>query len=105
MTIYYEIRIAGCVPPGALHGFEQLAAEQPTETMVRGPLPDQAALHGLLARLELSGVQLMGMRRQKNRPGGSRNRPTPWRPPHPTPPAPAPPPLPQPGHQRPTHRG
>lgn len=66
MTIYYEIRIAGLIPPGALRGFEQLAAEQPTETMVRGPLPDQAALHGLLARLESSGVQLVGMRRQKN---------------------------------------
>ena len=66
MTIYYEIRIAGLVPPGALRGFEQLAAEQPTETMVRGPLPDQAALQGLLARLESSGVQLIGLRRQKN---------------------------------------
>jgi len=66
MTIYYEIRVAGLVPPGALCGFEQLAAEQPTETMVRGPLPDQAALQGLLARLESSGVQLIGLRRQKN---------------------------------------
>ena len=64
MTIYYEIRIAGLVPVGALRGFQQFAAEQPTETMVRGPLPDQAALHGLLARLESSGVQLMGLRRQ-----------------------------------------
>jgi len=68
MTIYYEIRIAGLVPPGALYGFEQLAAEQPTETMVWGPLPDRAALQGLLARLESSGVQLVGLRRQKNRP-------------------------------------
>jgi hypothetical protein len=66
MTIYYEIRIAGKVPAGALRGFEQLAAEQPTETMVRGPLPDQAALQGLLARLESCGVQLMGLRREKN---------------------------------------
>jgi len=68
MAIYFEIRVAGLVPPGALRGFEQLAAEQPTETMVCGPLPDQAALHGLLARLESSGVQLMGLRRQKIRP-------------------------------------
>jgi hypothetical protein len=74
MSIYYEIRIAGCVPPDALRGFEQLAADQPTETMVRGPLPDQAALHGLLARLELSGIQLMGLRRQKNRPAGAPRR-------------------------------
>ena len=65
MAIYYEIRIAGVVPAGVLRGFEQLAADQPTETMVRGPLPDQAALNGLLARLESSGIQLMGLRRQK----------------------------------------
>lgn len=65
MTIYYEIRIAGAVPPDALLGFEQLAADQPTETMVRGPLPDQAALNGLLARLESAGIQLMRLRRQK----------------------------------------
>lgn len=65
MAIYYEIRIAGVVPAGALRGFEQLAVDQPTETMVRGPLPDQAALNALLARLESSGIQLMGLRRQK----------------------------------------
>ena len=65
MAIYYEIRIAGVVPPGALRGFEQLAADQPDETMVRGPLADQAALNGLLARLESSGIQLMRLRRQK----------------------------------------
>ena len=68
MAIYYEIRIAGDVPPGALRGFEQLAAEQPVDTMVRGPLPDQAALQGLLARLEAAGVQLLGLRKQKQRP-------------------------------------
>lgn len=65
MTIYYEIRIAGVIPPDVLRGFEQLAADQPTETMVRGPLPDQAALNGLLARLESSGIQLMRLRRRK----------------------------------------
>jgi hypothetical protein len=67
MTIYYEIRIAGTLPPGAMRGFEELAAEQPTETMVRGSLPDQAALHGLLARFEASGVQLTRLRRHSRR--------------------------------------
>jgi hypothetical protein len=67
MTIYYEIRVAGAVPPGALRGFEHLAADQPTETVVRGPLPDQAALNGLLVRLETSGVQVIGVRRQQRR--------------------------------------
>lgn len=81
MTIYYEIRVAGVIPPDALRGFEQLAADQPTETMVRGPLPDQAALNGLLARLESSGIQLMRLRRRKYPPAvrqdtsGSARRP------------------------------
>jgi hypothetical protein len=70
MTIYYEIRVAGPVPPGALRGFEQLAADQPAETVVRGPLPDQAALNGLLVRLESSGIQVLGVRRQKRRSAG-----------------------------------
>jgi hypothetical protein len=65
MAIYYEIRIAGVVPAGALRGFEQLAVDQPTETIVRGPLPDQAAMNGLLARLESSGIQLIRLRRQE----------------------------------------
>jgi len=65
MAIYYEIRVAGAVPAGALRGFEQLAADQPTETVVRGPLPDQAAVNGLLTRLASSGIQVMGLRRQK----------------------------------------
>ncbi len=63
MTIYYEIRIAGVVPPDALRGFEQLAADQATETMVRGPLPDQAALAAFLARLEEFGADVIEIRR------------------------------------------
>jgi hypothetical protein len=65
MAIYYEIRVAGVLPAGALCGFEQLTVEQPAETVVRGPLPDQAALHALLAKFESSGVQLMRLRRQR----------------------------------------
>lgn len=68
MAIYYEIRVAGLVPAAALRGFEQLTAQRPTETVVRGPLPDQAALHGLLARLESSGIQLVGLRKQRHPP-------------------------------------
>ena len=64
MAIYYEIRIAGDVPAEALRGFEQLAADQPIETTVRGPLPDHAALSALLARFESSGIQLTRLRRQ-----------------------------------------
>jgi len=33
------------------------------ETVVHGPLPDMAALHGLLARLEEFGAEVVEMRR------------------------------------------
>lgn len=60
---YYEIRIVGTVPPEALLDFEQLTASlEPVETVLQGPLPDQAALQGLLARLEIFGTRLVGLR-------------------------------------------
>jgi hypothetical protein len=36
---------------------------EPVETVVHGPIQDQAALHGLLARLETFGVQVIEVRR------------------------------------------
>jgi hypothetical protein len=60
----YEIRITGIVPPEALLDFEDLTASvEPVETVLHGQLPDQAALHGLLARLEMLGVQVVEVRR------------------------------------------
>lgn len=60
----YEIRITGIVPPEALLDFEDLIASvEPVETVLHGQLPDQAALHGLLARLEMLGVQVVEVRR------------------------------------------
>jgi hypothetical protein len=61
---YYEIRIAGVLPSEALLDFDRLTASvEPVETVVHGPLQDQAALHGLLARLEAFGIQLLEVRR------------------------------------------
>jgi hypothetical protein len=61
---YYEIRVAGILPPEALLDFERLTAVvEPVETVLHGPLTDQAALHGLLARLETFGVQVIEVRR------------------------------------------
>ena len=61
---YYEIRVAGTLPPEALLDFDRLNASiEPIETVLHGPLPDQAALHGLLARLETFGVQILEIRR------------------------------------------
>ena len=61
---YYEIRVAGTLPPEALLDFERLTASvEPVETVVHGPLRDQAALNGLLARLETFGVKVLEIRR------------------------------------------
>jgi hypothetical protein len=61
---YYEIRVAGVLPPEALLDFDRLTASvEPVETVVHGPLRDQAALGGLLARFELLGVQVLEVRR------------------------------------------
>ncbi|MDX6338939.1 MAG: hypothetical protein QOG05_6279 [Streptosporangiaceae bacterium] len=60
---YYEIRTVGVVPPEALLDFDQLTASlAPVETVLQGPLPDQAALQGLLARLEIFGARVVGIR-------------------------------------------
>ena len=63
-SISYEIRVGGTIPPEALIDFEQLTADvQPVETVVHGPLQDDAALAGLLARLEASGREIIHVRR------------------------------------------
>jgi hypothetical protein len=69
---YYEIRVSGVLPPEALLDFDRLTASvEPVETVVHGPIQDQAALSGLLARLEAFGVQILEIRRlhQQDRPG------------------------------------
>ncbi len=67
---YYEIRIVGVLPPEALLDFERLTASvEPVETVLHGPLPDAAAVHGLLARLEEFGVEVLEMRRLHDRAG------------------------------------
>jgi len=61
---YYEIRVKGTLPPEALMDFEELtAAPEPAMTVLYGPLADQAALYGLLVRLELLGIQVEEVRR------------------------------------------
>ena len=74
---YYEIRVAGTLPPEALLDFERLTASvEPVETVVHGPLVDQAALTGLLARLETFGVKVLEIRRVlETAPPGDESRP------------------------------
>jgi hypothetical protein len=74
MTAYYEIRVAGMLPSEVLLDFEWLsAAPAPVETILHGPLPDQAALGAFLARLEEFGADVIEIRRlqETNRTGQS----------------------------------
>ena len=65
---YYEIRVTGVLPPEALLDFDRLTASvEPVETVLHGPLRDQAALNGLLARLETFGIEVLEIRRLQDR--------------------------------------
>jgi hypothetical protein len=56
--------VSGVLPPEALLDFDRLTASvEPVETVLHGPIRDQAALNGLLARLEAFGVQVLEIRR------------------------------------------
>ena len=64
MTAYYEIRVAGLLPSEVLLDFEWLSADPAAvETVLHGPLPDQAALGAFLARLEEFGADVIEIRR------------------------------------------
>jgi hypothetical protein len=65
----YEIRIKGRVNDSLLSAFEGLAVTtEPVETIVYGPLDDQAAVHRLLIKLESLGLEVVEFRRL---PGGT----------------------------------
>jgi hypothetical protein len=60
----YEIHIKGRVSEQLLGAFEGMdATVQSVETVLRGPVLDQAALHGLLDRIQALGLELVEVRR------------------------------------------
>jgi hypothetical protein len=66
MSLIYEIRIRGRLSPTLLAQFEQpdmVADVGPTETVLHGAFADQAALFGLLRRVEALGLELLALRR------------------------------------------
>lgn len=63
-TAAYEIHIKGRVSEQLLSVFEGMeASERVVETVLRGPVSDQAALHGLLDRIQALGLELIEVRR------------------------------------------
>jgi hypothetical protein len=62
-TKSYEIHVRGELPDDVLQelGGLQVSAEEP-QTVLRGSIRDQAALHGILLRLQSLGIELVEMR-------------------------------------------
>ena len=59
----YEIRVHGEVPGTDLLEIPWLdATREPAQTVLRGRIPDQAALHGVLQRLHSLGLELVEVR-------------------------------------------
>jgi hypothetical protein len=61
----YEIRLVGHLHPRWAHRFDGMAltAETDGTTLIRGPVVDQAALHGLLRILHDLGLPLLSVTR------------------------------------------
>jgi hypothetical protein len=60
----YEIRVDGVLDDHWVDWFAGLQlTTDGTRTVISGPLADQAALHGLLAKLRDLGVSLISVRR------------------------------------------
>jgi hypothetical protein len=63
MAATYEFRVRGHLGPTLLQAFPDLDAETRGKfTLLRGIVRDQAALHGVLARLQALGLELVDMR-------------------------------------------
>jgi hypothetical protein len=60
----YAFRVRGRLSPDIIAALHPLRPTEPvTETVLRGDLADQAALHGIIARLEQLGVELVELLR------------------------------------------
>ena len=61
----FEIRVRGHLGPMLLEAFPTLTAHrQGADTLLCGPLPDQAALYGVLRQVEALGLKLLEVRSQ-----------------------------------------
>ena len=60
----YEIRIRGRVSDALLESFDRLESDvERVETILHGPVRDQAELYGLLHRVQALGLELVEVRR------------------------------------------
>ena len=63
--VHYEITVEGILDPRWSAWFDglQLTSDTAGRTVIAGPVADQAALHGLLARIRDLGLPLLAVRR------------------------------------------
>ncbi len=63
MSHQYEIRLQGHLGPQWSQWFDGLEIQQGRdETVLIGPVADQAALHGILAKIRDIGIPLLALR-------------------------------------------
>ena len=63
-TASYEIRIRGRVTEPLLSSFEGMTSTfARVETVLHGPVRDQAELHGLIDRIQALGLELIEVRK------------------------------------------
>ena len=63
-TLEYEISVSGELPTTVLDEVGHFSVEVvPVRTVMRGPVADQAALHGIINRLQRLGLDLIEVRR------------------------------------------
>jgi hypothetical protein len=65
--VFYEIRVKGHIGDSWSSWFEGMAIrhEESGETILSGPLVDQAALHGVLIKIRDLGLSLVELRRKE----------------------------------------
>ena len=62
-AVEFEIRVAGAVPAGLLEELGDVRVlAQSVKTVLRGAVPDQAALMAVINRLQGLGIELCGLR-------------------------------------------
>lgn len=65
MSSGFDIRVRGLLGDRLLTAFPDLVAvPDHGDTVLTGRLPDQSALHGVLARIEALGLELVEVRRR-----------------------------------------